>query len=153
MPKRYARANATPPDLVADYLDQRDEDVMQALAAAGAFVALADGQVKSVERAALVNFLDGQRVVPDMSRDEIGEAFDHRVRQFASGDSIRAVVDALRPLAGLSLSSVVVRTAEQVAAADRHVHPNELHALGLIRRIMTNLPARRLSVTRNSVGE
>jgi tellurite resistance protein len=150
MAKRYARSNADTPELVADYLDQRDEDVLQALAAAGAFVALADGQVKSIERDALVNFLDGQRLVPDMSRREIGEAFDHRVRQFGGGDSIRGVVEALRPLAGLSLSSVVVRTAERVAAADRHVHPDESHAIRLIRQIMTNLPTSKLPASRTT---
>jgi tellurite resistance protein len=153
MPKRYARTNATPPELVADYLDQRDEDVMQALAAAGAFVALADGRVRAVERDALVEFLDGQRVVPEMSRAEIVDAFDHRVRQFEGGDNIGAVVEALRPLAGLSLSSVVIRTAERVAAADRHVHPNESRAIRLIRQIMASLPTTKLPVARESAGE
>jgi hypothetical protein len=51
---------------------------------------------------------------------------------------------------GLSLSSVVVSTAEQVAAADRHMHPNELQAIKLIRLIMTNLPTKKLPVSRGS---
>jgi hypothetical protein len=33
-----------------EYLKQREDDVMQALVTAGAFVALADGRVKRVER-------------------------------------------------------------------------------------------------------
>jgi hypothetical protein len=52
-------------------------------------------------------------------------------------------MEALRPLAGLSLASVVVRTAERVAAADRKIHPGELRALKLIRLIMMTLPVER----------
>src|SRR6266487_1128396 len=39
-----------------------------------------------------------------------------------------AAVYSFRPLAGRSLASVVVRTAERVAAADRQIHRGELHA-------------------------
>ena len=49
----------------------------------------------------------------------------------------------LRPLAGLSLASVVVPTAERVAAADRKIHPGELQALKLIRLIMTAFPEKK----------
>lgn len=150
MAKRYTRSNTTAAEMVADYLDQRDEEVMQALVAAGAFVALADGRVKAVERDELVNFLAGQWVAPETSRHDIGQVFDHRVRQFGGGDNLKIMVEALRPLAGLSLSSLVVRTAERVAAADRHVHPDELQAIRLIRLIMTNLPTKKLPVSRGS---
>jgi tellurite resistance protein len=46
-------------------------------------------------------------------------------------------------LAGLSLASVVVRTAERVAAVDGQIHPGELQALKLIRLFLMTLPARR----------
>jgi hypothetical protein len=52
------------------------------------------------------------------------------------------IVEKLRPLAGLSLASVVIRTAERVAAADRQIHRNELQAIKLIRLFMASLPAR-----------
>jgi hypothetical protein len=42
MAKKRKRPSITPADLVAEYFDQRDEQVMQALVTAGAFVALAD---------------------------------------------------------------------------------------------------------------
>jgi hypothetical protein len=64
------------------------------------------------------------------------------VRQLEDRDSASVI--------GLSLSSVVVSTAEQVAAADRHMHPNELQAIKLIRLIMTNLPTKKLPVSRSS---
>jgi tellurite resistance protein len=134
-------------NLVADHLDQRDDEVMGALITTGAFVSLADGQVETSERDELVNFLDGRQVVPGMSKREIGEEFDRRVRHLRSGDKIAMVVEALRPLAGLSLSSVVVRIAELVAAADGHIHPNELMAIKLIRLVMITLPTRKLPVS------
>jgi tellurite resistance protein len=137
-------------NLVADHLDQRDDEVMGALITTGAFVSLADGQVETSEREELVNFLDGRQVVPGMSKREIGEEFDRRVRRLRSGDKIAMVVEALRPLAGLSLSSVVVRIAELVAAADGHIHPNELMAIKLIRLVMITLPSRKLPVSLSS---
>jgi tellurite resistance protein len=144
------RSSATIANLVADHLDQRDDEVMGALITTGAFVSLADGQVETSERDELVNFLDGRQVVPGMSKREIGEEFDRRVRRLRSGDKIAMVVEALRPLAGLSLSSVVVRIAELVAAADGHIHPNELMAIKLIRLVMITLPSRKLPVSLSS---
>jgi tellurite resistance protein len=64
MTKRYTRSNTTTAELVADYLDQRDEEVMQALVTAGAFVAFADGRVEAIERDELVNYIHRQRLVP-----------------------------------------------------------------------------------------
>jgi len=40
MARRYTRSNNTAAELVADYLKQREENVIQALATTGAFVAL-----------------------------------------------------------------------------------------------------------------
>jgi tellurite resistance protein len=151
MTKRYTRSNTTTADLVvADYFDQRDEEVMQALVTAGAFVAFADGRVEAIERDELVNYIHRQGLVPTISQRDIAEAFDNRVRQLEDRDSASVIVETFRPLAGLSLSSVVVRTAERVAAADRHMHPNELQAIKLIRLIMTNLPTKKVPVSRGS---
>jgi tellurite resistance protein len=118
----------------------QDEDVMQGLVAAGALVALADGRVQAVERGELMNFM--QQLMPAISADAIGELFDHRVREFEDRDAVAVIVEKLRPLAGLSLASVVIRTAERVAAADRQIHRNELQAIKLIRLFMASLPAR-----------
>jgi tellurite resistance protein len=141
MTKRYVRANAIHSELAADYLDHRDEEVMQALVTAGALVALADGELHAVERDELVNFVDRQGFVPTSSPRDIGEAFDSRVRELGEPSCANVIVDTLRPMAGRSLASVVVRTAERVAAADRRIHPGELRALKLIRRVMMALPA------------
>ena len=143
MADRYIRSRTTTTEPAGDHRDHWDEEVMQALVTAGALVALSDGRVEAVERDELVNFVDQQGFVPTISRLGIAEAFGNRVRQLEDRHSASVIVDSLRPLAGLSLASVVVRTAERVAAADRKIHPGELHAIQLIRLIMMTLPASR----------
>jgi hypothetical protein len=81
-----------------------------------------------------------------ISRREIAETFDVRVRQLEERSGADVVVENFRPLVGLSLASVVVRTAEQVAAADRRIHPSELRALKLIRLVMMSQPTQKLKV-------
>jgi tellurite resistance protein TerB len=142
MSKRYPRASSTAAALAARYLDGRDEAVMQALVTAGAFVAIADGRVDAVERDELLNYIDRLGLVPTISQHDIAEAFDKCVRKLKERNSANVIVEALQPLAGLSLASIVVRAAERVAAADRQIHPKELEVLKLIRLIMINLPTR-----------
>jgi tellurite resistance protein len=116
---------------------------MQGLVTAGALVALPDGEVKTVERAELVNFVDRQGFVPTISQAGIAEAVDNRLRELESRYCTNIIVETLRPLGGLSLASIVIRTAERVAAADRTIHPGELRSLKLIRRVLMILPAKR----------
>jgi tellurite resistance protein len=122
-------------------LEQQDEEAMQALVAACAFMAVADGQVQLVERDELLNFVNREGLVPPTSRCDIGEMFDSRVRQLESARSFDAVAGALRPLAGSPLASAVVRSAERIAAADRDLHPSEVDALRFIRRVLTTSQA------------
>jgi tellurite resistance protein TerB len=119
---------------------QDEEDVMQGLVAARALVAVADGRVPAIEREELINFM--QRLMPAISANAIGELFDHRVREFEDRDVVEVITERLRPLAGLSLASAVVRTAERVAAADGQIHLNEIQAIRLIRLFMASLPTR-----------
>jgi tellurite resistance protein len=146
MTKRYTRSSATTAEHMADRLDNRDEDVMRGLVTAGALVALADGRVEEVERDELLNFIDRQQLAPTISRTDIAEVFDRRVQQLEDRDSAEVIIENLRPLVGLSLASVVLRTAQRVAAADRQIHSGELQALELIRLTMTSLSAKGLPV-------
>ena len=122
-----------------DRPDQRDEELMQALVTAGALVALSGDQLKAVEREELLNFIEQQGFVSTISRNEIAEAFDSCTRQLEGQNSASVIVDALRPLAGLSLASVVVRVADRVAVADGMIQPGELRALKLIRLVLKTL--------------
>ena len=136
MTKRYSHPSTTSFGLAAYAHDRRDEAVMRALVTAGAFVALADGRVDPVERDELLNFIDRQGLVPSISQDEIGRFFDGRVQQIKNQCDETDIAEPLRPLTGLSSASAVVGAAEQVAAADLQIHPCEVEALNLIRRIM-----------------
>jgi tellurite resistance protein len=141
MANRYTRSNSITVELTADSLDQRDKEVMQALVTAGALVALSDGRPKAVERDELLNFIDRQGFVPTISRHEIAEAFDNRVpRRPTQREHDRG---NLCPLAGLSLASVVVCTADRVAAADRKIRPGESQPLKLKPLITMTLPSER----------
>src|SRR5262245_45464775 len=146
MMKRYTRSSATTAEHMADRLGNRDEDVMQGLVTAGAFVALADGRIEQVQRDELLDFIDRKQLAPTISRTDIAKMFDGRVRQLQDRDSAEVILENLRPLVGLSLASVVLRTAQRVAAADRQIHPGESQALELIRLIMASLSAKGLYV-------
>ena len=128
-------------ELSIHYFDNHDQRLMQALVTVGALVALADGRVEVCERDELVDFVDRQGFISTISRRCIAQTFDDRVQQLEDRHGAKVIVETFRPLAGLSLASVVIRTAERVAAADRKIHPGELRALKLIRSIMMALPS------------
>ncbi len=143
MSQPYASTSTAIAELTADAGDRFDDDreIVQALVTAGALVALADGRANDVERDELTSFIARQGFAPSISSDEVAATFDDRVRQLDERYSPNIIVEALRPLAGLSLTSIVIRTAERVAAADRKIHPAEQQAIKLIRLIMMTLPA------------
>ena len=143
MANRYDPSSTTTNKPTSDYLYISDEEVMQALVTAGALVALADGELEKVERDELVSFIDRQGFAPTILQADIANTFDSRVRELEGPYCANVIVETLRPLTGRSLASVVVRTAQRVAAADQKMHPGELQALKLIRRLMMDLPTRR----------
>lgn len=116
---------------------QRDEELLQALVTAGAMVALADGVLAQAESDELVNFIDRQGFVPSIFPRRIAAAFDAKVRVLDDRNGPNAILEAFRPLAGLSLASVVMRVAQRVASADGKLHPRELQTIDLIRLILT----------------
>jgi tellurite resistance protein TerB len=154
MTNKFVISHAASPVPVAGAADRPDEEVMQALVTAGAMVAIADGRLEQVERNELVDFIDRRGFVPAFSPNETAKAFDDRVRQLKDRNSPNVILEALRPLAGRSLSSILIRTAERVAAADQKIHPAELRAIKLIRLIMRSLPADKVRGTfaRSPIG-
>ncbi len=96
MEERPFYSNVTAAERATDYRNHHDREVMQALVAAGALVALSDGLLDDVERDVLVNFVDRQGFVPTVAHREIAEAFDISVRQIRRGGA-SPVVEALRP--------------------------------------------------------
>ena len=130
-----------------------DEQVVKVLVAVGAFVALADGHVDAIERDEAVNYIDRQGLAPTISRQRIAEFFDARARHLEDRD-FALIAEALRPVAALSLAFDVIRIAELVAAADRHVDPNEEQMVRLIRLIaMTSSVPKVVDSSPRSLGD
>jgi tellurite resistance protein len=113
------------PSISDEFQFDRDEQALTALVTAAAFVALADGQVEVVERDEAVHYIDRRRVAPTFSQQRIAALFDERARRLQDRNFVDLIVETLRPVTGLSLTSDVIRIAELVAAADGHVHPSE----------------------------
>lgn len=117
-----------------------DEQVVRALATVGAFVAHADGRVDAIERDETVTYIHRQQLTPTISRQRIAEFFDARSLHLEDRDFGDLIIEALRPVAALSLTFDAIRIAELVAAADRNLDPNEEQVIRLIRLIATNSP-------------
>jgi tellurite resistance protein len=117
-----------------------DEQVVKAMVTVGAFVALADGRLDAIEREETVNYIDRQRLAPTISQQRIAEFFDAGARDLDERDFADLIAEALRPVAALSLTFDVVRIAELVAMADRHVDPNEAQVIRLLRLIAMTSP-------------
>jgi tellurite resistance protein len=130
------------PEISGEFRDpfDCDEHVVKALITVAAFVALADGRLDDVERDEAVNYVDRRHLAPSISRQRVADFFDARARQLDDRDFGDLILEALRPVAALSLTFDVVRIAELVAAADRHVDPNEAQVIGLIRLLSMTSP-------------
>jgi tellurite resistance protein len=144
------------PDIPGELRDafDCDEQIVKALITVGAFVALADGHVDGIERDEAVNYIDRQGLAPTISRQRIAEFFDARARHLEGRDFADLIAEALRPVAALSLTFDVIRVAELVAAADRHLDPNEEQMVRLIRLIArTSLEPRVVDSSPKSLGD
>ena len=130
------------PDISGEFRDpfDCDEQVVKAMVTVGAFVALADGRLDAIEREETVNYIDRQRLGPTISRQRIAEFFDAGAQDLDERDFADLIAEALRPVAALSLTFDVVRIAELVAMADRHVDPNEAQVIRLLRLIAMTSP-------------
>src|SRR5215472_12335247 len=82
----------------------------------------------AVERDELVDFIDGRAFAPSIPRHKIMESFCERARKLDERYSPQLIMESFRPLAGLSLASIVVRVAHRVAAADGKIRPGEVRA-------------------------
>jgi tellurite resistance protein len=125
------------PDISGEFRNPFDCDelIVKALVTVSAFVALADGRLDAIERDEAVNYIERQRLAPTISQERIAQFFDARARHLEDRDFADLIVEALRPVAALSLSVDVVRIAERVAEADGRLDPNEAQVIGLIRLI------------------
>jgi tellurite resistance protein len=135
MPNRNARNRwgMTRTEIAAAYMDDREDELLDAVVTAAALVARADGRIAPVERGELLDFLDRSGFLSVFTRSDVLNAFDRRVRCFEAHGAAEDAIDGLGRLARSLPARLVVEAAERVAAADRQIHPDEVHVLKQIR--------------------
>lgn len=128
-----------------------NEQAAVALVIVGALVAVADRQVSPLERDEVVRFIRDRKLAPHISDDRLYAMFDELAERLEEPDFANVVIDNLRPVSDLSLSSHLMELSERVAAADEDVHPHELQAIKLLRLLTLVLP-RAKQVTPDGAG-
>jgi tellurite resistance protein len=135
MPNRNARNRValTQAEIMAAYMDAREDELLDAVVTAAALVAHADGCIEPVERSQLLDFLNRNGLISLHTRAEILDLFERRVRLLADANGTEAAVEGLRRLAGRSTARLVIDAGDHIAAANGHLHPRELQVLQVIR--------------------
>jgi tellurite resistance protein len=117
-----------------------NEQAAVALVIAGALVAVADRQVSPVERDEVIRFIRDRGLAPHISDERLFAMFDELAERLEEPDFANVVIDTLRPVSNMSLSSHLMELSERVAAADENVHPHEVQAIKLLRLLTLVLP-------------
>jgi tellurite resistance protein len=133
-------ATAKPTEIEITEPSRLNEQAAVALVIAGALVAVADRQVSPVERDEVIRFIRDRGLAPHMSDDRLFAIFDSLAERLEEPDFANVVIDTLRPVSNLSLSSHLMELSERVAAADEDVHPHEVQAIKLLRLLTLVLP-------------
>lgn len=117
-----------------------NEQAAVALVIAGALVAVADRRVSPVERDEVIRFIRDRKLAPHISEARLSAMFDELAERLEEPDFANVVIDTLRPVSNLPLSSHLIELSERVAAADEDVHPHEVQAIKLLRLLTLVLP-------------
>ena len=75
------RFGAKPAEMLAQYWDNREDELLDAVLTAVALVARADGWIDAAERSQLLDFLHRKGILTVFTPAEILETFEHRVRE------------------------------------------------------------------------
>lgn len=127
----HKRRPVTPSDLLAAWLLNRKDEIMDATLTAGALVAVADRRVVAAEGDTLLSFLKRHDLltVPDITAQD---AFMRRACELQEPGYVLAAAYRLGRHSGLQ-GRMLMAAAEEVAAADSHLDPRELEILDLLR--------------------
>ncbi|SFH97610.1 TerB family tellurite resistance protein [Bradyrhizobium sp. cf659] len=117
-----------------------NEQAAAALIIAGALVAVADRRVSPVERDEVIRFIKDRGLAPHIGDDRLFAMFDELAERLEEPDFANVVIDTLRPVSNMPLSSHLMELSERVAAADEDVHPHEVQAIKLLRLLTLVLP-------------
>jgi tellurite resistance protein len=108
-----------------------------AIVAAAATMALADGRVEQSERRGLLVFLKQNHMLLALGREDINQRFAQEVgRAVNLATDHQDVLSRLRPLAGTEAARLVATAAAYVAAADGIIHPTESELLQSLREAL-----------------
>jgi tellurite resistance protein len=142
MSNRYSRNSlgVSKAEVMAAWQKGRDDELLDAVVSAAALVARADGKADAVERAQTAYFLARYGRLATVTRADILDAFDHRLRHLRELGGTETAVESLRRNAGCAPARLIIETAEHIAAADGHFRPEEMHALRSIRKALRAPP-------------
>jgi tellurium resistance protein TerD len=143
MPKRNSRTRSKPmrAEIIAASMDDREDELLDAVVTAAALVARADGWVQPVEREQLLDFLDRNEFLSIFERADIIAAFEGRIRELRQPGGPMAAVERLVRHAGGRSARLAIEIGEEVAAADCRLDPREQRVLHVIRTALA-APAR-----------
>ena len=126
------RFAARPAEAMAQYRDDRADELLDAVVTAVALVARADGRIDAAERGQLLDFLDRKGILTVHTPAEILEMLENRVRELNEPDGPVGALKHLRRHAERSLARVIFNAGQEIAAADCRIDPSEQHILQLI---------------------
>ena len=134
VPDFYTTVSVGNPVAVVSQPGPRTRDAMIAAAAA---MALADGRVEPIERHTLLRFLRREKILMALGRTETVRRFAAAImlakqEEVSAGDQPHPwhdLIERLRPLAGMQSAGLITAAAAYVAAADGVVQPRELELL------------------------
>ena len=132
--------HSTPVEIEIAEPSSLNEQAAAALVIAGALVAVADRQVSPVERDEVIRFIRDRGLAPHIDDERLFAMFDALAERLEEPDFANVVIDTLRPVSNMPLSSHLMELSERVAAADADVHPHEVQAIKLLRLLTLALP-------------
>ncbi len=138
-PNSRSRSKVAPAPIIAAYVDDREEELLDAVLTAAALVARADGQVQPVERGQLLDFLDRNEFLSIFTRADILGVFECRLSELRDPSGPAEAVARLARHAGRLHARLVIDAGEEVAAADCRLDPREQRVLQLIRTALCAL--------------
>lgn len=114
--------------------EHSSDGFIDAVIAAGALAAWADGSVRPVERLEMLVYMR-RAGLATLRRRDVLEIFDHRVQALKRDPTaaVQATRDLLGAFSGNSVAWTVLRAAEHVAAADSRIMDSEVLAIHSVR--------------------
>lgn len=133
MQRANRRLRARQAEIVAAYVEYREDALLDAIVSAAALIARADGWVQEVERSQLFDFLDRKDFLSVFAREDVSAQFERCVRELREPDGPSAVLERLCRHGDSPAAALILGVGEEVAAADCRLDPREAEILHLVR--------------------